>query len=86
MRLKIITEALIERNNKIVKDYEGFKSLIQIGRANDLHPSTVREILIKALGIKKYNRIREERIKLTAKKYTKRYLELRKSLKHYDKS
>jgi len=70
------------RNNNICLLFEDYATLRKISKLYKISEATVREILIRKLGMKTYLQIRKEKIKQTAKCYNyKLYLIKRKTLK-----
>jgi len=77
-------EEKYERNLEICQMFSNYSSIRNIAEFYFLSESTIRDILLRKLGEKGYNKIRKDKIKLTAKKYN--YLTYLKKRKIYAKS
>lgn len=68
------------RNEEIVDMFRNFSTQREIAKKYSLADSSVYEILHKLLTNGEIKEIKRTRIKMTAKKYTKLYLEKRKNI------
>jgi len=70
-----------ERNLQLVIDYKTHKHISDIARTHNIHPSTVRECLIREMGEQEYINVKHKMIDETAERNRKIYLQNRKSIK-----
>ena len=70
---------LKDRNNQICEAFQNYATVCEIARHLHRSPVTIKDIIVRILGVRKYLLIRKARIRQTAKKYNyKLYLSKRK--------
>lgn len=70
---------LTDRNNQICEAFQNYSTVTDIARYLHRSPVTIKDILVRMLGAKKYLLIRKARIRQTAKRYNyKLYISKRK--------
>lgn len=57
------------RNNEVCFLFQEYKTLREIAKTYGISEATIREIIIRKLGIKTYLQIRKEKMRMTARSY-----------------